>query len=137
MKTGTLVAAGAVAVALAAGAVWAQAPRLREAVHGSCGLFRMLAAHHSIHELGLTEQQKTQIKGILRAHRQEFRESVDRLRGIHEAVRKAADQETIDEAAIRQTVSEATGPLGDFGGAARARPSGDRSGADAGTTAEG
>ena len=118
MSTRSMVAAGAVAAALAGGLLWAQAsgapgtgPHGR---FGSFGPFGFMAAHHALHELGLTDEQKTQIKGILRSHRQEFRGSVERLRTAHEAVRQLSRQDAIDEDAIREKVREATGPLGDL-----------------------
>lgn len=110
-----LAAAGAVAVALGAGAVWAvgsRMPALR--AHGPFGHFGGFAVQHVIDDLGLSEQQTAQIKSILRSHREEFRGIMGELRTVHEGVRKAADQEAIDETAIRQRVGEALQPLGDL-----------------------
>jgi len=113
-----MVAAGAVAAALAGGLLWAQASGAPgtgpHGPFGSFGPFGFMAAHHALHELGLTDEQKTQIKGILRSHRQEFRGSVERLRTAHEAVRQLSRQDAIDEDAIREGVREAVGPLGDL-----------------------
>jgi len=118
MRTRILVAAGAAAAALAGGLLWAQASGVPGAgphgPFGRFGPFDFLAAHHALHELGLTDEQKTQIKGILRSHRQEFHGSVERLRSAHEAVRQLSGQDAIDEDAIRERVREAAGPLGDL-----------------------
>ena len=73
-----------------------------------------MGMHHGLRDLDLTAEQETQIKGILRSHREEFHDILDRLKAEHEAVRKAADQDTIDEAAIRERVAAAAGPLGDL-----------------------
>ena len=118
MRTRTLVAAGAVAAALAGGLLWAQASGLPGAgphrLFGPIGPFGFMAAHHALHELGLTDAQKTQIKGILRSHKQEFRGTMERLHAAHEAVGQLSRQEAIDEDAIREGVREAVAPLGDL-----------------------
>jgi Spy/CpxP family protein refolding chaperone len=109
-----LVAAGGVAAALAGAGAWSYAQGAGGGVHGPCGAFGSLAFHHAMGELGLSAEQKTQVKGILRSHRQELQEIGDRLRDIHQSVRQAANQDVIDEAAIREQVREATLPLGDL-----------------------
>ncbi len=118
MRTRTLVAAGAAAAALAGGLLWAQASGVPVGgPHGPCGRFGpfgFMAAHHALHELGLTDPQKTQIKGILRSHRQELRGAMERLHAVHEAVGQLSRQDAIDEDAIREGVRDAVGPLGDL-----------------------
>ncbi len=118
MRTRTLVAAGAVAAALAGGLLWAQASGLPgvgpHRLFGPIGPFGFMAAHHALHELGLSDEQKTHIKGILRSHRQEFHGAVDRLRTLHETVGQLSRQDAIDDDAIRERVREAVGPLGDL-----------------------
>jgi Spy/CpxP family protein refolding chaperone len=64
--------------------------------------------------LDLTDAQDEQIKGILRAHHDDFRSVMERLHASHEAVSQAVRQETVDEALIRQRVQEANGALGDL-----------------------
>lgn len=117
MRTRTLVAAGAAAAALAGGLLWAQASGgPGGAFHGPFGRFGPFGfmARHALDELGLSDAQKTQIKGILRSHRQEFRGAMERLRAVHEAVGQLSRQDTIDEDAIREGVRDAVGPLGDL-----------------------
>jgi periplasmic protein CpxP/Spy len=117
MRTRTLVVAGALATALGGAVVWGAQTSVRSALesHGRCGPLRFLMGmHDAMRDLDLTADQRTQIKGILRSHRDEFHEILDRLRTEHEAVRQAADQDTIDEAAIRERVAAAAGPLGDL-----------------------
>ena len=118
MSTRTLVAAGAAAAALAGGLLWAQASGLPggglHGPHGGFGPFGFMAAHHALHELGLTDPQKTQIKAILRSHKQEFHGAMDRLHAVHEAVGQLSRQDAIDEDAIREGVRDAVGPLGDL-----------------------
>ena len=118
MRTRTLVAAGVAAAALAGGLLWAQASGLPggglHGPHGRFGPFGFLAAHHALHELGLTDPQKAQIKGILRGHKQEFHAALERLHAVHETVGQLSRQDAIDEDAIREGVREAVGPLGDL-----------------------
>lgn len=118
MRTRTMVASGAAIAALAGGLLWAQASGGPGGAGshgiGPFGPFGFMAAHHALHELGLTDAQKTQIKTILRGHREEFRAGMERLRAVHEAVGQLSRRETIDEEAIREGVREAVGPLGDL-----------------------
>lgn len=112
MSTRAWVAAGAVAATLAGAVVWAQG--WGGEGHGPFGPFGIIAAHHAMRELDLTTQQRAQVKGILRSHRQEFQEIVERLHGVHEAVGEIAHRESVDEAAIRESVRGAVDPLGDL-----------------------
>jgi Spy/CpxP family protein refolding chaperone len=116
MKMRMLVAAGAVAavVAVMAGAVvWAQGQGMGP--HGPFGHFGHFGAfHRGLRELDLTAEQKTEIKGILKSHREELHDSLDKLRTLHQTVGKISHQQEIDEAAIRATVGQAVGPLGDL-----------------------
>lgn len=112
MKTGMLMAAGVLATVAGAG-LWAHGQGMD--FHGPLGPFQRLhGAHDALRALDLTAEQKTEVKSILRSHRQEFREAADRLRAVHESVGKVAHQETIDEAAIRAGVAQALQPLGDL-----------------------
>lgn len=117
MKTRMLVAAGAIlgVVALAGAAVWAQGPGMGpHGPFGHLGGFGPFAAHHGLRQLDLTDEQKSQIKGILKSHREEFHASLEKLRTLHQTVGKIAHQPEIDEAAIRAAVGQAVGPLGDL-----------------------
>jgi len=67
---------------------------------GHFGGFGPFAGHHALRQLDLTDEQKTQIKGILKSHREEFHASLDKLRTLHETVGKISHQQGIDEAAI-------------------------------------
>jgi len=112
-----LVAASAIlgVVAMAGAAVWAQGQGMGpHGPFGHFGGFGPFAAHHALRDLDLTAEQKTQIKGILKAHREELHDSLDKLRTIHQAVGKISHQQEIDEAAIRAAVGPAVGPLGDL-----------------------
>lgn len=119
MKTRMLVAAGAivgVVAALAGAAVWAQGQGMGP--HGPFGHghfgFGRFAAHHGLRDLDLTDEQKIRIKGILKAHREEFHGSVDKLRTVHKALGTISHQQEIDETAIRAAVGQAVDPLGDL-----------------------
>ena len=118
MRTSTLVVTGALATALTRAVVWGAQTGVQNAVqsHGGwCGAFRsLMGMHHAMRELDLRADQRTQSKEILRSHKDEFHDVLDRLRTEHEAVRQAAGQDTIDEAAIREHVAAAVGPLGDL-----------------------
>lgn len=115
MQRRSVIVAGAIgAFATLAGAVWGQSSRLRAwSPHGHGG-FGRFGAHHALEELGLSEEQKTQIHAILRSHRDELRAALERLHGIHESVRQASSPEAIDEAAIRSAVAGAAEPLADL-----------------------
>ena len=114
MKTRMLGAAGAI-LAVVGAAVWAQGQGMGpHGPFGHFGGFGPFAAHHGLRQLDLTAEQKTQIKGILRSHREEFHASLDKLRTLHETVGKISHQQGIDEAAIRAAVGQAVGPLGDL-----------------------
>ena len=114
MKTSMLVIAGAI-LAVAGAAVWAQGPGMGpHGPFGHFGGFGPFAAHHGLRQLDLTDEQKTQIKGILKSHREEFHASLEKLRTLHQTVGKIAHQQEIDEAAIRAAVGQAVGPLGDL-----------------------
>ena len=114
MKTRILVAAGAILAAVGA-AVWAQGQGMGpHGPFGHFGGFGPFAAHHGLRQLDLTDDQKTQIKGILKSHREEFHASLEKLRTLHQTVGKIAHQQEIDEAAIRAAVGQAVGPLGDL-----------------------
>jgi Spy/CpxP family protein refolding chaperone len=113
MKTGMLIAAGAMAAALTGAGLWAHGQGMD--LHGPFGPFRAFhGAHDALRALDLTDEQKTEVKSILRSHRQEFKDAAERLRAVHESVGKVAHQETIDEAAIRAGVAQALQPLGDL-----------------------
>jgi periplasmic protein CpxP/Spy len=121
MRVRTLVVAGAAAAGLAALAgavVWAQAPAgTAMGVHrlfAHADGFGPLAFHHALRELDLTPEQKTELRTILRSHRQEFRDALDQLAKVHEDAGKAGLQEPLDEAGIRAKVSKALQPLGDL-----------------------
>ena len=118
MRTRTLVAGGAAAAALAGGLLWAQASGVPggglHGPHGRFGPLGFMAVHQGLQELGLTDPQKTQIKAILRSHKQEFRGAMDQLHAVHEAVGQLSRQDAIDEAAIREGVRDAVDPLGDL-----------------------
>jgi periplasmic protein CpxP/Spy len=114
MKTRMLVVAGAI-LAVVGAAVWAQEQGMGpHGPFGHFGGFGPFAAHHGLRQLDLTDEQKTQIKGILKSHREEFHASLDKLRTLHQTVGKIAHQQEIDEAAIRAAVGQAVGPLGDL-----------------------
>jgi protein CpxP len=119
MRTGTVLALGAVVAALAgtaalAGSVaWAHGRERQGAWgHGPFGIWHH--GHDSLKQLDLTDDQQARIKAVLRSHADEFHEILDRLKAEHEAVREISDQETIDEAAIRDRVRQAADPLGDL-----------------------
>jgi len=117
MKTRMMVIASAIlgVVGLVGAAVWAQGPGMGpHGPFGHFGGFGPFAAHHGLRQLDLTAEQKTQIKGILKSHREEFHASLEKLRTLHQTVGKIAHQPDIDEAAIRAAVGQAVGPLGDL-----------------------
>ena len=114
MKTRMLGAAGVI-LAVVGAAVWAQGQGMGpHGPFGHFGGFGPFAAHHALRQLDLTDEQKTQIKGILKSHREEFHDSLDKLRTLHETVGKISHQQGVDEAAIRAAVGQAVGPLGDL-----------------------
>jgi protein CpxP len=120
MRTGTVLAVGAVVAAALAGTaalagsvVWAHGRERHGAWgHGPFGIWHH--AHDSLKQLDLTDDQQARIKAVLRARADEFHEILDRLKAEHEAVREISDQETLDEAAIRDRVRQAADPLGDL-----------------------
>jgi Spy/CpxP family protein refolding chaperone len=119
MRTGTVLAVGVVVAALggtaalAGSVVWAHGRERPHAWgHGPFGMWHH--AHDSLRQLDLTDDQQAQIKGVLRSHANEFHEILDRLEAEHETVREMSDQETVDEAAIRDRVRQAADPLGDL-----------------------
>jgi periplasmic protein CpxP/Spy len=54
-----------------------------------------------VEQLGLSDDQKTQVKGILQSHRDEWKALADRAFAAHQALQAAINADTIDEAAIR------------------------------------
>ena len=115
MKTRMLGVAGAI-LAVVGAAVWARGQGMGpHGPFGHFGGFGPFAGHHqALRQLDLTDEQKTQVKGILKSHREEFHASLEKLRTLHQTVGKIAHQQEIDEAAIRAAVGQAVGPLGDL-----------------------
>ncbi len=63
---------------------------------GGFGDLRMLAGR-----LGLSDEQKTQVKSILESHRADFKALADRAFQAHQALNAAVRADTVDEGAIR------------------------------------
>jgi protein CpxP len=68
---------------------------------GPLGPMRMLAS-----KLGITDDQKQQIKTVMQSHRDEWKALADRAATAHKALHDAVTAETIDENAIRQHSAE-------------------------------
>jgi protein CpxP len=108
-----VLAVGALVAAMAGTVLWAHGRERHSAWgHGPFGMWHH--AHDSLRQLDLTDDQQARIKGVLRSHADEFHQILDRLKAEHEAVREMSDQETVDEAAIRDRVRQAADPLGDL-----------------------
>jgi periplasmic protein CpxP/Spy len=71
-------------------------------------------------ELGLSDAQKDQIKGIAESHRNEWKGLADREMAARQALNAAVTADTIDEATIRQRSSEVAAVEADMA-VARAR----------------
>jgi len=69
---------------------------------------------HGIQQMQLTAEQKTEIRGVLKAHRAEARAAGDRLREAWLAVTEAERQQPLDEALIRQRAADASAAVGDL-----------------------
>jgi protein CpxP len=70
---------------------------------GPMGMLPMLGP-----QLGLSDAQKDQIKTIADSHKDEWKALADRERAAHQALDAAINADTVDEALIRQKVSEAS-----------------------------
>jgi protein CpxP len=57
-------------------------------------------------QIGLTDAQRDQIKGIADSHKDEWKALFDRARTAHEALNDAIVADAIDEASIRQKSAE-------------------------------
>jgi Spy/CpxP family protein refolding chaperone len=71
---------------------------------GPMGLLGELG--RGLRELGLSDAQREQIRGILQSRESEMREIGDRLRSAHEALNAVITADSIDEAAIRARSGE-------------------------------
>jgi Spy/CpxP family protein refolding chaperone len=72
------------------------------------GRFRALRG-----ELGLTDEQRNEIKAILKSHKEEIRTVAGELREEHKKLREATLRQPLDEAAIRQAASDMATSIGD------------------------
>jgi Spy/CpxP family protein refolding chaperone len=54
-----------------------------------------------LRQLGLTEQQREQVRSIMQSHRQELQALAERTRTAREMLRDAQQADTVDEIAIR------------------------------------
>ena len=57
-------------------------------------------------EIGLTDAQRDQIKGIADSHKDEWKALADRARTAHDALNEAVTAETVNDALIRQKSAE-------------------------------
>ena len=102
MKTRMLVAAGAVAaivVALAGAgaAVWAQGQGMGpHGPFGHMGGFGPFGIHQGLRQLDLTDEQKVEIKAILKSHHEELLDSLGKLKALHQTVGNIPRQKEID-----------------------------------------
>ena len=67
-----------------------------------------------IRDMQLTQEQKTEIRGVLKSHAGEFRQAAERLREARQALNAAVRQEPIDEALIRERAAGAAVAAGDL-----------------------
>jgi Spy/CpxP family protein refolding chaperone len=68
---------------------------------GPMGLLPMFAAR-----LGLTDEQKDQVKNIAESHKGEWKAIADRARTAHEALEDAVTADAVDEGLVRQRSAE-------------------------------
>jgi periplasmic protein CpxP/Spy len=97
-----LVAAG-VAVVLAATPFVVGAQGEHGPMHGSRGFMGGFA---DFRQLGLTDDQRQQIRAAMTSHRDEFKGVVDRIRKAREAQQAAIEQVPLNEPQIRAAASE-------------------------------
>ena len=57
--------------------------------------------------LGLTDEQKDQVKSIVESHKGEWKAIADRVRTAHEALEDAVTADAVDEGLVRQRSAEA------------------------------
>ena len=76
-------------------------------VAASGPLHRLARIHHEFEQMNLSAEQKHEVHGILRAHKDEARAASDRLWQARQAIDEAVRREPIDEAVIRQRAADA------------------------------
>jgi protein CpxP len=102
------------AIAVFAGAIALAVPLLAQttsgsgAVGGRPGLraLRILQRRRVARQLGLSDGQKQQIRGIVQSHRDEWKALAERARAARQAVNQSVTADNVDEAAIRNSSAQ-------------------------------